>query len=744
MATSMLKLDDGSGGHAANCFPVRTLVHRQDDDQRDTVYSTGGLANGGAWLTAQKVEQRRRFKAVLCAKPRSYDDIRRERNQNSAKMGTAIIPAASLVTETPEFDDENKILDGFFLMKHCCVDDPTDLCSVNINGQNLSETKVEDFKLFDNVAYVNAAENILPLNCFDSFPILRELELPLNGLRNLKLNVGEFKHLELLDLSYNNLCPEDFLPLGLLQNLRILQLTGNNLKSIPPDLALPCASQKSGRKLQVQRFPKLEILMLDENNLEDITIFAALAGLRQLRHLNLSKNNLYAVPQLILMEGRMITQIIDSRPSSQRKLSRRRRSQKSALHLEERMRSLTETRIKNQSDSNPLHEDEVVPDDASKEQTDGNNLMADFEELNIEETHPGEDTFRKGGHPLPPPFPELRYLNVSHNQIALAFGFIGMGSCVFFSSVVRKSFSKFRKKAPALEKPNIEVKIKPERRVNTIIPSVPRCNVDELLAIEAPKRQSPELLPEEEPPETPNSRGEAAFGLGNPLPPIPATPEFEGSEGTSMHSHETEEIQEEAKEQSADAFFMTQVDELAKSQDAPQEVVQSEEPKTLKILDEKYSGYDVLFEDEGLTFTGDVPEPKDIQGNVRALRYALSHPVNYRDNKVDLENRQRPFQPYQRPKPLAEIRRKPNSERVHEALLQMKNNTVVDDLPLNDVVGENGKYPQYLAEAKDLLTEVQRRYNRVRVSSMKNARKNHLAELQNAMKETFSDVELKK
>lgn len=49
--------------------------------------------------------------------------------------------------------------------------------------------------------------------------------------------------LQLLDLSYNNLSPDDFLPLGLLQNLRILQLTGNNLKSIPQDLARPHAAE---------------------------------------------------------------------------------------------------------------------------------------------------------------------------------------------------------------------------------------------------------------------------------------------------------------------------------------------------------------------------------------------------------------------------------------------------------------------------------------------------------------------
>lgn len=47
-------------------------------------------------------------------------------------------------------------------MKHCCVEDPADLCSVNIAGLELSDVKEDDLEIFDNVAYVNAGENFLP------------------------------------------------------------------------------------------------------------------------------------------------------------------------------------------------------------------------------------------------------------------------------------------------------------------------------------------------------------------------------------------------------------------------------------------------------------------------------------------------------------------------------------------------------------------------------------------------------
>ena len=51
-------------------------------------------------------------------------------------------------------------------MKHCCVEDPADLCSINISGHQFTSAKMEDFQLFDNVAYVNAAENRLPMSMF--------------------------------------------------------------------------------------------------------------------------------------------------------------------------------------------------------------------------------------------------------------------------------------------------------------------------------------------------------------------------------------------------------------------------------------------------------------------------------------------------------------------------------------------------------------------------------------------------
>ena len=56
-------------------------------------------------------------------------------------------------------------------MKHCCVEDPADLCSVNIAGKELTDIKEEDLSLFDNVAYINAGENYLPFGIIDIYLI---------------------------------------------------------------------------------------------------------------------------------------------------------------------------------------------------------------------------------------------------------------------------------------------------------------------------------------------------------------------------------------------------------------------------------------------------------------------------------------------------------------------------------------------------------------------------------------------
>ena len=63
---------------------------------------------------AQKAEQRRRFKAVLCARPRTYSQIREERKRVQ-KEGAEFITPVPPVQDEEEAEDNNT-LDGFFLV----------------------------------------------------------------------------------------------------------------------------------------------------------------------------------------------------------------------------------------------------------------------------------------------------------------------------------------------------------------------------------------------------------------------------------------------------------------------------------------------------------------------------------------------------------------------------------------------------------------------------------------------------
>lgn len=73
-------------------------------------------SGGGAWLVSQKAEQRRRLKAVLCAKPRTYSRIKEERKK-AEREGTQItMPVQSLAEGEIEEEEEAPALDGFFLV----------------------------------------------------------------------------------------------------------------------------------------------------------------------------------------------------------------------------------------------------------------------------------------------------------------------------------------------------------------------------------------------------------------------------------------------------------------------------------------------------------------------------------------------------------------------------------------------------------------------------------------------------
>ncbi|CAH2225776.1 E3 ubiquitin- ligase RNF169 [Pelobates cultripes] len=196
----------------------------------------------------------------------------------------------------------------FFQMKTHFVERPDDLCSVNVSDRNLTSAHTEDFLQFTCVAYMNASENRLLLEDFSTFPMLRELDISLNEINRIHIKQEHFPNLEVLDLSYNNLSPDDISQLSVLPQLRVLHLTGNRLTHLPPDMS-------GSHCNDLMCFPSLEILMLDNNRLSHASVFGCLANLKRLHQLNLDKNGITKIPYLLEID---LDRSMDSPPGKTR------------------------------------------------------------------------------------------------------------------------------------------------------------------------------------------------------------------------------------------------------------------------------------------------------------------------------------------------------------------------------------------------------------------------------------------
>ncbi|NXE55228.1 XRRA1 protein, partial [Casuarius casuarius] len=696
--TGLYKMGDGSS-YATNCFPARNIL--RTNKEGDVSLSA---ARAGHWLLARGATRRSWIEQGI---PGEMPQRRRK----PQRLASA---------------EEDNILDEPFLMKHHCLKNPSDLCSVNISNQNLA--KEDDFEKFDCVAFINAAENLLTLEAFRKFPGLRELELSLNGLRNLKITAGDFLHLEGLDLSYNNLSPEDIWTLGDLSQLKVLHLTANGLRSLPPDLA---GSWDSAHL----RFPSLEVLLLDDNRLSDPSVFVSLSNLCSLRELNLDKNEISAVPYLHQAESTnfFLHPALDDDSfraewykslSSLGQQAQPQQREGTDAELEAKKEQLEYVVLQNARDPGRT---EVVFKSGSQERPVPVRTGVLGEGCpSASKTLPAPTTRRD----ICAPFPELKHLSLAFNKIEeetdllpVAF-FPCLKELTFHSNPLTTTRSgrpplltrllqenlgiKLVRQSVAAERLHLSIPLKASRKVSSHLPKVTK----QPLMLEAPAEtflRKP-------------GRGATALNPSEPLPPIRPTRTLGDGERDSGPCPDR-------AEEAVGSFFMTQVREAGLSaglcgrpvEDVPRPPLrpgaddglerkrsEQREEGSSPAIPERYRGYEELL---GGDTDPDFIEPVGIQKNVQALSYLLKHPLVYRDSTARLDSVQKPYVPRKKcgkmPGPPT---RRTKAEVLDGILMAMRNTTTITEVPLASVLREKKSSPKAYREALRLMQDFQEVY----------------------------------
>ncbi|XP_044878406.1 X-ray radiation resistance-associated protein 1 isoform X2 [Mauremys mutica] len=741
--TKLYKLDHGNS-YATNCFPARNILRTSEE-------------GAGHWLVAHRAAQKTKFEAVICAK--------------SLQEKVGGIPKYMSKLQHHGYTDEmvqENILDGPFLAKE------------------------DDFEQFDSVAYINATENLLTLEAFRKFSGLRELELSLNGLRNLKISAGDFLHLEILDLSYNNLSPEDVRTLGVLSQLKVLHLTANGLRSLPSDLSVSENDSPSCLK-----FPSLEVLLLDDNDLSHPSVFVSLANLRSLKQLNLDKNGIAEVPYLHQMENSQFSLHPQSAKMGTKAESCSFPSRFGQKHeqplqagaglqgqLVMEKEQLEYLILQNNQDPDRT---EVVFTSASREPPLLDVFMEGNDRSCLADSGTPSASFRNAlSQEFTPPLPELRYLSLANNKIkneedllAVAL-FPSLTELTFHSNPLttlrsgdpplltsflqhRLGIKLIRRKISKLEKPHIFIPVKAHRKVTSHVPKVPK----QPLMLEAPLESSFWKLwsdteggkPEE------SEEGSHRLSLSDPLPPIrpsSAQQHQEPYDDTKMLGSPREVPGKEkcdsklgpaSAEDDIEFFFLTQLDD---ADDIPSSVWRHELEErqgkrkhksrtsgSCTYIPTKYKGYEELLR---VKTDPEFIEPVGMQQNVQALRRALKQPLVYRDSKARLDSVQKPYVPRKKKmgKPPGPPSRKTKAEVLEDVLLAMRGNMNIREVPLVSVLRKKKSNRKAYQEALGLMKEFHQKYKAALATSNKAICKGSVTipELgQSPTQETFVEIE---
>ncbi|XP_054223698.1 X-ray radiation resistance-associated protein 1 isoform X16 [Homo sapiens] len=615
--SGIYKLDDGKP-YLNNCFPARNLLRVPEEGQ-------------GHWLVVQKGNLKKKPKGLVGAQAERRESLKATSFEFKGKKESR---------RENQVDLPGHILDQAFLLKHHCVRKPSDLCTINVSGLKFSKAKENDFKHFHSVIYINASENLLPLEAFHTFPALKELDLAFNGIKTIYVKYGDFKLLEFLDLSFNSLTVEAICDLGILPHLRVLLLTGNGLTSLPPNLAV--AEQEASvtsltSKRYILRFPALETLMLDDNRLSNPSCFASLAGLRRLKKLSLDENRIIRIPYL--QQVQLYDESVDWNGG------------RGSPHKEPQFMLQSKPRMLEDSDEQLDYT--VLP---MKKDVDRTEVVFS--------SYPGFSTseIAKEDAVLPVAlFPSLWVppLLKSFLQERLGIHLIRRKIVKPKHHVLMSRKESWKVKSEIPKVPKQPLVLHHPRMRTTKSPSKDMLEPEAELAEDLPTTKSTSV--ESEMP-TENLEGHSpSCRTFVPLPPICSNSTVHSEETLSHLSDTTVRLSPERPSdedsKSTESIFLTQVSELPSSvihkddlelkekdqkkpPTAPREVKGTRRKLPTAFLPSKYHGYEEL-----LTAKPDPAfiEPKGIQKNAQALQQMLKHPLLCHSSKPKLDTLQKPY-----------------------------------------------------------------------------------------------------
>jgi len=239
-----------------------------------------------------------------------------QKRRDRDRLGFKYVPKKlhkDLLTEKPE-----KPLDGYDILETSGVELPEEVFKAVLNAKKCTYMDVvrEHMDEFTQLSSIDLSGHRMQLSSLNCFPAVKEIHLSCNNLKQIRLAVMKkdiaFQNLTALDLSYNAVDPESFLELGRLPKLQFLDLSHNQLRSLPvlkkdSFPALKKLVLRGNRLGRVQRPPEDELVLSSRAAYLDpeskffkphYTFFTTLAGLPALHDLDLSSNLIQVIPRL--------------------------------------------------------------------------------------------------------------------------------------------------------------------------------------------------------------------------------------------------------------------------------------------------------------------------------------------------------------------------------------------------------------------------------------------------------------